>query len=66
MSTKSKKSIIEELKQELEDLELQLKKSGKDFKDTYTEKKNKIADKILEYSVVFQVVPLDVKIKLPG
>ena len=50
MSTKSKKSIIEELKQELEDLELQLKKSGKDFKDTYTEKKNKIAGLIKKYA----------------
>lgn len=50
MEKKSKKSIIEELKQELEDLEGQLKKSGKEFKDHYSEKRNKIAGLIKKYA----------------
>ena len=40
MEEKSKKSIIEEIKTELEELEVQLKKSGEDVKKNYKEKWN--------------------------
>lgn len=50
MEEKDKKSIIDEIRMELDDLEVQLKKSGKEFKETYAEKKTKIAGLIKNYA----------------
>jgi hypothetical protein len=50
MEEKTKKSIIEELKSELEEMEGKLKKSGDEFKVLYREKKKKVADLIKKYA----------------
>ncbi|MCK5103179.1 MAG: hypothetical protein KAR17_10195, partial [Cyclobacteriaceae bacterium] len=50
METNKKKSIIDEIKNELEELEEQLKKSGEEFKDSYKQKKQKIAILIKKYA----------------
>jgi hypothetical protein len=50
MKDKTKKSIIEELKAELEDMEGRLKKSGDEFKVLYKEKKKKVAALIRQYA----------------
>jgi hypothetical protein len=49
MEEKSKKSIIEELKSELDEMEDKLKKSGDEFKEYYILKKKKIADVLKKY-----------------
>ena len=41
METKNKKSIIDDIKKKLEDLEEQLKNSGEKFKENYHQKKLK-------------------------
>lgn len=50
MEEKSKKTIIDELKSELEDMEGKLKKSGDEFKSYYADKKKKIAELIRKYA----------------
>ena len=50
MEEKSKKSIIEELKSELDDMEGKLKKSSEEFRDYYKEKKARIAELIKKYA----------------
>ena len=50
MEEKNKKSIIEEITNELEDLEAQLKKGGEEVKSTFKEKKTKIAALIRQYA----------------
>ncbi|MCG8308555.1 MAG: hypothetical protein MI975_14275 [Cytophagales bacterium] len=50
MEEKNKKSIIEEIKSELEELEGQLKQSGEDFKVYYKKKKKNIAGLIKKYT----------------
>jgi len=50
MEQNHKKSIIDEIRKELDDLEVQLKKSGAEFKETYVEKKTKIAELIKSYA----------------
>lgn len=50
MEEKTKKSIIEELKSELEEMEGKLKKSGDEFKVLYKEKKKKVAELIKKYA----------------
>ena len=49
MKTNDKKSIIDEAKVELEELEALLKKDGKEFKDAYKEKKHKLVGIIKKY-----------------
>jgi len=49
MEEQTKKSVIEELKSELEEMEDKLKKSGDEFKDYYKLKKKKIADVLKKY-----------------
>ena len=50
MEGETKKSIIEEITAELEDLESQLKKGGEEIKSTFKEKKAKIAALIRQYA----------------
>ncbi len=50
METNKKKSIIQDIKAELEELEGHLKKSGDEFKENYKEKKKKIAALIKNYA----------------
>ena len=49
MEEQEKKSLINEIKVELEDLEKHLKKSSDEFKTTYQEKKKKFAALIKDY-----------------
>ena len=49
METDDKKSIIDDVKNELKELEEQLKKSGSGLKDSYKQKKQKIAILIKKY-----------------
>lgn len=49
MEEQEKKSLIDEIKTELEDLEKHLKKSSDEFKVTYKEKKKKFAGLIKNY-----------------
>lgn len=49
MEEKAKKTVIEELKAELDEIENKLKKSGDEFKDYYKTKKKKIADVLKRY-----------------
>jgi hypothetical protein len=49
MKTNNKKSIIEEAKIELEELEELLKKGGEEFKEAYKQKKHKIVGIIKKY-----------------
>jgi ElaB/YqjD/DUF883 family membrane-anchored ribosome-binding protein len=50
MEEKDKKSLINEIKAELDDLEQQLKQSGDEVKTTYQKKKKKIADLLKSYT----------------
>jgi len=50
MEEQSKKSIIDELKSELDDMETKLKKSGDEFRDYYKEKKQKVAKLVKKYA----------------
>ncbi len=50
MESKDKKSIINEMKQELDDMEVMLKKSGGELKDAYQEKKKKFASLLKAYA----------------
>lgn len=50
MEEKNSKSFIDEIKEELEELEEQLKNSSAEFKDTYKLKKKKIAVIIKKYT----------------
>lgn len=50
METKDKKSIIRDIKLELDDMENMLKKSGGEIKDAYHEKKQKFASLLREYA----------------
>ncbi len=50
MEEKDSKSLIEEIKAELEELEEQLKQSGDDVKSTYQQKKKKIAEILKQYT----------------
>ncbi len=47
---KSRKSIIEELKSELDEMESKLNKSGDEFKNYYADKKKKVAELIKKYA----------------
>lgn len=50
MEEKDKKSLINEIKAELDDLEQQLKQSGDEAKTTYQKKKKRIADLLKSYT----------------
>lgn len=50
MKEKDKKSLIDEIKVELDDLEEQLKQSGEKVKGSYQQKKKKIASLLKEYA----------------
>lgn len=50
MESKDNKSFIDEIKEELEELEEQLKKNSAEFKDNYKLKKQKIAGIIKKYA----------------
>lgn len=50
METHNKKSIISEIKSELDDLENHLKKGSEEFKELYKEKKQKLANLIKTYA----------------
>ncbi len=50
MERKIKKSIIDDIKKELADLEEQLKKGGEEFKENYHQKKLKIIAQIRKYA----------------
>ena len=50
MATQEKKSIVDEIKSELEEMEEKLKKSGEDFRQHYLEKKHKVAALIRKFA----------------
>jgi len=53
MAANNKKSIIDEIKNELEELEEQLKQSGAELKDNFKQKKQIIATQIKKYAKEF-------------